>query len=227
MPIPEQILPVVDLTAEDMEALPAAVREKIADAAKGRGGTPGSWVIVGAHTGREAKLLSKTVKALPRIFTGRRRVLTEGTIERLVDVFLEGEERAKVDEDLILDNAALRADYLRQTPTLTAAEIRRLSGLTPKNPSEPASRWKREGRVFAVRRSSADLFPAFQFADGAPLPAVRAILSALPEDMTPWQTAFWFASGNGWLGGAAPQECLASGEDVVRAASRLGEPAVG
>ncbi len=135
--------------------------------------------------------------------------------------------RARVETELTVDNARLRADYLRETPLLTAAGIRAASGLGPRNRSEPASRWKREGRLFAVRRSGIDLYPAFQFADGSPLPPVKAILAALPAGMTGWQTALWFASSNGWLGGAAPQERLSDPEAVVAAAGRLADPAIG
>ncbi|MCY4549385.1 MAG: hypothetical protein OXC28_13555, partial [Defluviicoccus sp.] len=135
--------------------------------------------------------------------------------------------RARVETELTVDNARLRADYLRETPLLTAAGIRAASGLGPRNRSEPASRWKREGRLFAVRRSGIDLYPAFQFADGSPLPPVKAILAALPAGMTGWQTALWFASSNGWLGGAAPQERLSDPEAVVAAAGRPCGPAVG
>ena len=72
-----------------------------------------------------------------------------------------------------------------------------------------------------------DLFPAFQFADGKPLPIIKKILEALPEDMSPWQTAFWFKSSNGWLGGKTPQECLKNESKVIDAAEQLALPMIG
>ena len=136
-------------------------------------------------------------------------------------------DRSDVERDLAIDNLAARREYLNDTPTLTAAQIHRLSGLATRNESEPASRWKKEGKTFAVRLGRRDLYPAFQFQDGKPRPVMRDVLTALPSDMTPWQTAFWFASGNGWLDGGEPQGCLEDSHRVVEAAHRLSEPAIG
>ena len=136
-------------------------------------------------------------------------------------------DQSDVEQDLAIDNLAARRDYLDDTPTLTAAQIHRLSGLASRNHSEPASRWKKEGKTFAVRLGRRDLYPAFQFEDGKPRPVVRQVLAALPPGMTPWQKAFWFASGNGWLDGDEPQQCLEDDHRVVEAARRLSEPAIG
>jgi hypothetical protein len=162
-------------------------------------------------------------KLTEQFATQRREALAEEKIKRLVDMYLEGEPRPQIDAEIDRDNAKLRANYLKKVPAYSAAEIRaQLLKAKPKNTSEPASRWKREQRVFAVRHDGKDLFPAFQFADGAPLPIIRKILKALPDDMTPWQVAFWFASGNGWLDGETPEECLKDERDVVFAAEQQG-----
>ena len=105
--------------------------------------------------------------------------------------------------------------------------MRAASGLKPRNRSEPTSRWKREGRLFAVRRAGVDLYPSFQFADGAPLPVIKDVLAALPGHMTGWQIAMWFGSGNGWLDGAEPQDRLSDPDAVVDAARKLADSAVG
>lgn len=132
-----------------------------------------------------------------------------------------------VEESLAFDNLAARREYVATTPTLTSAEIHRASGLASRNTSEPASRWKNEGKTFAVRLGRLDLYPAFQFQDGKPHTVLRDVLAALPTDMTAWQKAFWFASGNGWLDGDEPQRRLSDAEDVVEAARQLSEPARG
>lgn len=220
-------LSLLDLSADDIAKLPAALRTKIAAAFGRRNDLSGKWVIVGAGQDWQADLVRGAMRALPRIATERRHAISERNIESLVDILLSGAPRAQVDEDLEFDNAKLRADYLQSTPTLTGAGVRAASGLKPKNKSEPASRWKREGKIFAVRRGGVDLYPSFQFADGVPLPVMKQVLAALPEDLTPWQIALWFASGNGWLDSAAPQATLAAPDNVVDAATRLSEPAVG
>ena len=60
-------------------------------------------------------------------------------------------------------NARLRARLLAALPMLAAAEIRVRTGARSRNPSKPASRWKRESRVLAVPHNGADGYPAFQF----------------------------------------------------------------
>lgn len=55
---------------------------------------------------------------------------------------------------------------------------------------------------------------------------MRRLVAALPDDLTPWQVAFWFAAGNEWLDGAAPQDSL-DDPAVLTAATWLGDPAIG
>ena len=217
----------VELTADDVEQLSSRLREKI----KAVGGPPGKlrrWVLIGAGSKPEAAAIRATVTMAGRIVALRRREMTERNIEALVDLYLQGEERADVDRELEQDNAELRACYLREVPTYTAADIHKLMhGSQLSNPSEPASRWKREKRVFAVPVGRAQLFPRFQFADGNPLPVIKDVLKRLPDGMTPWQIAFWFQSGNGWLDGRSPEEALGDEDAVLNAAYRLREPAIG
>ena len=218
-----ETLSLIDLTPEDIARLPADLRERMGAA----GTASDAWLLVGEGPEGFAELVERTVGTLPALAAERGIRLTEANIEKLLDVLLSGVPRARVETGLDIDNARLRADYLRETPLLAAADIRAASGLAPRNRSEPASRWKREGRLFAVRRSGIDLYPAFQFADGSPRPAVKEILAALPDGMTGWQTAMWFASANGWLDGAAPQDRLSEPESVIGAARRLADPAIG
>lgn len=102
-----------------------------------------------------------------------------------------------------------------------------MSAHTAENTSEPASRWKSEGKTLGVRVNGRDLYPAFQFEDGAPRLIIKRILDVLPNEMSAWQKAIWFASGNGWLDGANPQGCLENGESVIDAASQLTVSACG
>ena len=219
--------PSVELTADEVEQFSSRLREKI----NAVGGPPGKlrrWVLIGAGSRPEAAAIRATVTMAGRIIALRRREMTERNIEALVDLYLQGEERADVDRELEQDNAELRACYLREVPTYTAADIHKLMhGSQLSNPSEPASRWKREKRVFAVPVGRAQLFPRFQFADGNPLPVIKEVLKRLPAGMTPWQIAFWFQSDNGWLDGRSPEEALGDEDAVLNAADRLREPAIG
>ena len=222
-----ETLSCIELAPDDLAELPARLRKRIG-AAIGSADIPsGDWLLVGTADAALAQVIERALEALPSIAAKRNTRLTEADIDKLLDVMLADAPRAPVEAQLERDNAALRAEYLEETPLLTATEVRAASGLKPRNRSEPASRWKREGRLFAVRRSGVDLYPSFQFADGAPLPVIKDVLAALPGHMTGWQIAMWFGSGNGWLDGAEPQERLPDPDAVVDAARKLADSAVG
>lgn len=239
----ERLAPsVVKLDTDELLSMPDKLREKFTQAAGNNTETSGHeisrdefrrynykrWILVvppGTNTAVDSVLMQaiEFAEIAQRTAAKQQNIHTENIIEHLVDIYLEGEPRAEIDKKIEQDNARLRAEYLKDVKAFTAADIRNQFVKTkPKNPSEPASRWKREQRVFAIRYDGKDLFPAFQFADGSPLPIIKKILKALPEDLTTWQVAFWFASGNGWLDGDAPQECLKDESGVVFAAEQLG-----
>ncbi len=219
-------LPILELSADEMESLSEVLDLRMAEGGADKS-RPEQWVLIGAASDEEAAVVRKTMRAVGQIARRRLSALTEENIEHLVDMYLAGHERSDVDVDLELDNAEIRAEYLRATKTLTAKDVRAAVANKPKNPSEPASRWKREKRIFAVRNGGVDLFPHFLFRDGAPRKGIKKILEALPEDMSPWQIALWFASGNGWLGDKAPQDCLDDVSLVVDAAKRMNDTAIG
>ena len=222
-----ETLSLIDLTPDDIASLPAGLHRKIGESLRATESASGAWLLVGDKTEELTQLIERTVETLPSFAATRRLRLTEANIEKILDIILSDLPRDAVETALEIENAILRSRYLRETPHLTAAQVRAASGLEPRNRSEPASRWKREGRLFAVRRSGIDLYPAFQFADGAPRPAIKSILAVLPDAMTGWQIAMWFASANGWLDGAAPQDSLSEPEAVIGAARKLADPAVG
>ena len=139
-------------------------------------------------------------------FAGRRQDTIPTPLPKKADVYLRIERK----------NAEMRATYLKTTELYTPEDIQ-----------GPSTEWKREGRVFAIQDDGKDLFPAFQFADGQPLPIIKKILEVLPDYLSPWQTAFWFESGNGWLGGKTPRECLKNESKVIDAAEHLGNSVVG
>lgn len=220
-------LSLIDLTPGEIERLPASLRRRIGGSSRSGDSLPGAWLLVGDRTEGRAELLERALEVLPSLAAERGSRLSEANIEKILDVILSDAPRPRVENELEIDNARLRSRYFQETPLLTGAEVRAASGLKPRNKSEPASRWKREGRLFAVRRSGVDHYPAFQFADGAPRPVIKEILSAIPMNMTAWQIAMWFASGNGWLDGDEPQERLSDADAVLEAARRLADPALG
>ena len=93
-------------------------------------------------------------------FAGRRQDTIPTPLPKKADVYLRIERK----------NAEMRATYLQTTELYTAKDIQ-----------GPSAKWKREGRVFAVQDGEKDLFPAFQFADGEPLPVIKKSWRRCPK----------------------------------------------
>ena len=140
---------------------------------------------------------------------------SEKRINAMVKDLLKDEECADIDLEIERDNAELRATYLQTTELYTAKDIQ-----------GPSTKWKREGRVFAVHDGEKDLSQLSNLLTGN-LCRSSKILEALPDYLSPWQTAFWFESGNGWLGGKTPRECLKNESKVIDAAEQLAKPTIG
>ncbi len=117
-------------------------------------------------------------------------------------------------------NAVARAEALREFGAPTSAQLAELRGAKTANPHTTTSRWLSAKRVFAVDTAAGRLFPAFQFAQGEPLPVIGRILAALRGQVQGWELLLWFTGSNGYLGGARPVDQLAKApEEVVAAAA--------
>jgi hypothetical protein len=164
---------------------------------------------------------------LPELMQRRRKRLEERQIEALLEAFAPAQPDDEAGKALVMDNLLARQRFLEEVPCLTSKEVAALAGHTARNVSMTASRWKQAGKIFSVPGPREDLYPAFQFQDGKPHPTVARALAELPKRKSPWQVAFWFVSGNGWLDGAAPAERLADGDTVVAAARHEAEDIIG
>ncbi len=150
----------------------------------------------------------------------------EAAIGRLAEVLLP-DDLADARGVLAADNLELRDRFVAETAPLTSAEVGSRAGHRSSNPYATAARWKKAAEVFSVHHRGAEYFPAFQFRDGRPHPTIKKALAALPEGLSPWQTAFWFVSTNGWLGDRAPADMLDDPESVVAAARQEGAEVAG
>jgi len=190
--------------------------------------TDRNWLVIGADSLKDYKVLSDAIDNMSLILMDKRNKLSEKTIDTLLDLYLQNEPKHSVDIELEKDNALLRAEFLKEYKTFTAADIHENSTRTKsRNLFEPASRWKREGRIFAIKYHGKDRFPVFQFEDGEPLPIIKSLLEILTRQLSSWQIAFWFTSGNGWLDGQAPVTCLKDKEAVLYAAKNAASEVVG
>lgn len=145
--------------------------------------------------------------------------LLEERMRRLGEFLIEGIELPQT----AVTEAKMRAAVIRHLITkgswLTAADIARQGKYSQSNPAEPANRWKREGKVFAVNFKDQDLFAAYQFDESMkPRGVVAEVLRLFKNKRDPWKIAGWFASVNGWLRGKRPQDCLDDPERVIESA---------
>jgi hypothetical protein len=130
----------------------------------------------------------------------------------------------------LLEDRVQRMHTLRQVfaegDWLTSEQLNTLQAVPPKSKSQPASDWKRRGRIYGLSRGGREYFARYQFdAMYEPLPVVREILEAFGEVADPWVLAAWFHYPNAWIVGAdgapvAPKDAFDRRDDVVRAALR-------
>jgi hypothetical protein len=174
-----------------------------------------------------ARVLSQVLKELPGIIDKAKGEVGEDRIEELTKVLLRFAEPDATTLEIERANSRLRAKFLEQFPCLGSREVHIAAGSRSKNEAATAHRWKAQRRIFSVLHAGRELFPAFQFQEGRPRASIGAVLEVLPKTMTPWQIAFWFVSGNGWLGDRAPGDCLDDAAAVVAAARHESETVAG
>ncbi|MDO5947133.1 hypothetical protein [Burkholderia cepacia] len=155
-------------------------------------------------------------------------------------LFQRADEIARVFSGLSAPAAPLIEERIRRQKTmrevfargdwLTAEQINALQGTPPANKAQPASDWKRRGRVFGVTFNGKEYFAGYQFdAMCQPLPVIKDILEALGPVEDAWKIAAWFHFPNGWIAGrgvheaepVAPRDALDRRDDVVEAAHHL------
>ena len=74
------------------------------------------------------------------------------------------------------------ARLFAETLWFTARQIHDLQPRPPKNPSAPASDWKRRGKIYAVSWDGKEYFPAYQFSEALqPLPVIADVLAQFGE----------------------------------------------
>lgn len=85
--------------------------------------------------------------------------------------------------------------------------------------------WVRNRQLFTVPVAGMVFFPGFQFdADGTPLPAIAATLTAIADRVAGWELAVWFITANDLLDGRRPVDVLAQPDLLIAAARALVQP---
>ena len=115
-----------------------------------------------------------------------------------------------------------RTAVLEAEDFVTASAIAEAARYSTKNPSSQPNRWKRARQIFAVSHKGVDLYPLYALdrdQEFRPLPIVGEVLGLFGATKTGWETAFWFASVNSYLGSKKPKDVLQSNpEGVLKAA---------
>jgi len=153
---------------------------------------------------------------------------------RQADVIARADRLAEIATGLLEPSSELLEDRVQRLRTLrqvfaegdwlTSEQLNALQDAPPKSKSQPASDWKRRGRVYSVSRGAREYFARYQFdAMYEPLPVIREVLAAFGEVADPWVLAAWFHYPNAWIAGAdgapvAPKDALDRRDDVLRAA---------
>jgi hypothetical protein len=166
---------------------------------------------------REVEQLMSDVVSLALTIRPERR----GSVrDQLVELLVGGISLTPVD----MKQARLEAKALLAirggAEWLTAAEVAELAGLGPANPIGTVSRWKQQGRIFALRQGGKDFYPRYALgADFHPLPVIKELLAAL-AGYDAERLAAWFESSSRFLDGKRPREVVATEPANVLAAAR-------
>lgn len=117
--------------------------------------------------------------------------------------------------------AALKDQLLRENPVAPGRELGKITGSTATNLSERASKWRRDGKVFAVNNGREDVFPLFQIQENKPAPVVETLLKLLRPKLTDWEIFAWFGTPDEWAcNGDMPKNLLTTDPDAVIEAAR-------
>ena len=120
-------------------------------------------------------------------------------------------------------NAEARTEVLTSAEWLTAAQLSKLAGFSGRNASAQPNKWKRDGKIFAVRQQGNDYYPGYALdvdAGYRPLKGLLPVLKCFDSNLEGWDIAIWFASLNSFLGGVRPMDLLKREPGRVLAAAQ-------
>lgn len=175
--------------------------------------------------GEATKTLVRTIGKLSRPV--RRRLLKEGDgAHVLIEAALHPAilESARGSSPLL--PALLRGVKQRRVllhaegGSFSGEEIAKALGIS----RQAVDKQRRQGRLLAVRDGATWRYPAWQIANGDPLPSLTAVLHILHEQ-SPWTIMAFLLSRNVRLGSRRPLDLLRKGrvEPILKAAEAYGE----
>ena len=164
-----------------------------------------------------------SVEMLTQAFRAHLHPLPADTISAIVSLMIP---KRPVPSTLLREARMLiqaKTEILQSNDWVTANEISNLAQFSSSNPSSQPNKWKRAGKIFALRHEGVDYFPIYGLdpAQGfRPLSALDSVISTLTTMKDGWAMAFWFASPNSFLGGKRPKEVLSANPSGVLSAAK-------
>lgn len=163
----------------------------------------------------------KLVGLLQKQAPHRLRELSEDRINALLDSLIAIDPRAAAEARIDLRNAEKRKEFLDEFAVIDSTRVHEISGNKGSNPAQTAAVWRKANRILGLPVGQRTVYPAFQFDEGGrPYPLIKRVLDALPDDMTPWQTAFWLVSPSSVLDGGLPLDAIRRDDERVVEAAR-------
>lgn len=144
----------------------------------------------------------------------------EAALQRAAQAYQPQPQLRPVDLELLEMQKNAAESILSGTHWLTAAEVAEESGRSRSNPYALANRWKKEGRVFAIKYQGVERYPRYAFDEHMePRPVIAEVIRRFAADagdgeIDPWEIAAWFESSNTYLDSARPRERL-DAPDVI------------
>lgn len=170
----------------------------------------------------EAKAIEQVLVQIIRLAQRSLASHSEDTLSTIVETLLPKE----MPSPTLLKEAKMmlraKETVLEGADWLTAAQVASIAGLSKKNPSAQLHKWKRDGAIFAIRRSGVDYFPGYALdpdQEYRPFRALKKVIAQFEGAREGWGLAFWFQSVNSFLGGKRPMDLLATKSDEVIAAA--------
>ncbi|MBT0667353.1 hypothetical protein HT136_03095 [Novosphingobium profundi] len=176
------------------------------------------------HTSKGTALaLAEAVRLIAPMIVRKLADRQASTLEKLVDALVPS---VPLPDHLLTQarmNAEARKAVFEAGEWISAADLSRAAGFSGKNGSTQPNKWKREGRIYALRKGTSDFYPGYALDPEAgfrPLPGLAPVLTVFADALDPWDIAIWFASTNSFLGGARPMDLLSRAPSRVLAAAK-------
>jgi hypothetical protein len=143
-------------------------------------------------------------------------------VPSLVLSLVRGLPATETDDPAVKDSIVAATEFKRRMVTdaggaLTAGQAREVLG---HKSLQAVYKAVKERRLLMVEDNGQQIFPAFQFHDGAVLPAIAGVLEAAPHT-DGWGVLQFFISGDQGLGDRRPLDLIKGSPDDVRQVIRF------